>query len=60
VALSPNIERSCKSALSALSNYGERLREPVEAMFYRIHAQGRTSESPYCAWPRRWAMSSPQ
>jgi hypothetical protein len=60
VALSPNIERSCKSALSALSNYGERLREPVEAMFHRIHAQGRAYESPYCAWPRRWAMSSPQ
>jgi hypothetical protein len=59
-ALSPNIERSCKSALNALSNYGERLRDPVEAMFYRIHAQGRAYESPYCAWPRRWAMSSPQ
>jgi len=59
VALSPGIERSCKSALTALSTYGERLREPVEAMFQRIHAQGRAYESPYCAWPRRWAMGTP-
>ena len=58
VALSRNIERSCKSALAALSNYGERLREPVEAMLYRIQTQGRSSESPYCSRPTRWAATS--
>ena len=57
VALSHNIERSCRAAMGALSNYGERLREPVEAMFYRIHAQGRANESPYCSWPRKFAMA---
>jgi hypothetical protein len=58
IALSPNTERTCRSALTALSNYGERLREPVEAMLYRIHTQGRAHESSACLWPRRWAMSS--
>ena len=57
VALSHNIERSCRAAMGALSNYGERLREPVEAMFYRIHVQGRAYESPYCSWPRKFAMA---
>ena len=59
VAVAPTIERSCRSALNALSTYGERLREPVEAMFHRIHSQGRAYESPHCAWPRRWAMNTP-
>jgi serine/threonine protein kinase len=58
VALSRNMERTCRSAMGALSNYGERLREPVEAMFYRIHTQGRALESPYCSWPRKWAMGT--
>ena len=58
IALSPTIERTCRSAQNALSNYGERLREPVEAMLYRIHTQGRAHESSACLWPRRWAMSS--
>jgi len=57
VALSQNIERSCRAAMGAFSNYGERLREPVEAMFHRIHAQGRAYESPYCSWPPRVAMA---
>ena len=59
VVVAPTIERSCRSALNALSTYGERLREPVEAMFHRIHSQGRAYESPHCAWPRRWAMNTP-
>ena len=60
IALSPNIERTCRSALTALSNYGERLREPVEAMLYRIHSQGRAHESSACLWPRKWASSATQ
>jgi len=51
VALAGSVERNCKAGLSALANYGERVREPVEAMMYRIHAQGRAFDSPYCAWP---------
>jgi hypothetical protein len=58
VALSRNIERSCKTAMGALSNYGERLREPVEAMLNRIHMQGRGYESPYCSLPPKWAMGT--
>jgi hypothetical protein len=41
VALAGNAERNCKAGLSAIANYGERVREAVEAMLYRIHAQGR-------------------
>ena len=51
VALAGNVERNCKAGLSAMANYGERVREAVEAMLYRIHAQGRAYDSPYCAWP---------
>jgi serine/threonine protein kinase len=58
VALSRNIERSCRYALGALSNYGEPLRGPVEAMFNRIHMQGRGYETPYCSWPPQWAADA--
>jgi hypothetical protein len=55
VALAGSVERNCKAGLSAMTNYGERVREPVEAMLYRIHAQGRANDSPYCAWPPNWS-----
>ncbi len=56
VALAGSVERNCKAGQSAIANYGERLREPVEAMLYRIYTQGRAYESPYCAWPPTWAV----
>ncbi len=56
VALAGSVERNCKAGLSAITNYGERVREPVEAMLYRIHTQGRAYESPYCAWPPNWSL----
>ncbi|HET9762613.1 MAG TPA: hypothetical protein VFR50_03820 [Casimicrobiaceae bacterium] len=51
LALSGSAEPTCVAALNALANYGERLRGPVEAVLYRIHAQGRSLDSPWCAWP---------
>jgi len=57
VALAGSVERNCKAGLSAMANYGERVREPVEAMLYRIHAQGRAYDSPYCAWPPNWSTT---
>jgi hypothetical protein len=53
-ALARNADRSCRTALSAYANFGERLRTPAEALIYRIHAQGRSYDSPYCAWPPDW------
>jgi len=58
VALARNVESNCRAALSAIANYGERLRGPVEAMLYRIHAQGRAYESPYCTWPPNWVVGT--
>ena len=58
VALAKNVEWNCKAAQNAIANYGERLREPVEAMLYRIYSQGRAYESPYCTWPPNWAVSA--
>lgn len=59
LALSRNLDRSCRSALGALANFGERLREPVESFMSRLYAQGRDDDSPYCvqrttrsAWSR--------
>lgn len=48
LALSGNLDRSCRAALGALAVHGERLREPVEALFARLYAQGRDDDSPYC------------
>ncbi len=52
VALARNDERICRAALGALSMHGERLREPVESLLYRLQAQRRDDDSPSCAWPR--------
>jgi len=51
LALAGNGEARCIAALDALSSYGERMRGPVEAMFYRMRSQGRGTYSPACAWP---------
>jgi hypothetical protein len=56
VALATDVERNCVTALNAIATYGERLREPAEAMLYRIYTQGRGVESPYCAWPPNRAV----
>jgi len=56
VALAGSIEQNCKAARNAIANYGERMREPAEAMLNRIYTQGRAYESPYCAWPPTWAV----
>jgi hypothetical protein len=58
LAVSGNVERTCQSALNALANYGEPLRGPVEAVLYRIHAQGRGYDSSACAWPPNWSAIS--
>lgn len=50
VALTTDLDRSCRAALGAYNMYGERLRGPVQAMIYRVHAQGRDRESTSCRW----------
>ena len=60
VALTRNADRVCHVALGALAVYGERLREPVDALLYRLHAQGRGDDSPYCAWPGSRVTRTPQ
>ncbi len=49
VALTRNADRVCHVALAALAAYGERLREPVDALLYRL--RGRGDDSPNCALP---------
>jgi hypothetical protein len=51
VALTRNADRVCHVALAALAAYGERLREPVDALLSRLRAQGRGDDSPNCALP---------
>lgn len=50
-ALSRNLDRSCRTALGALATFGNRMREPVEALLLRLHEQGRADDSPNCVWP---------
>ena len=56
--LARDVDRSCRTALGALANYGERMKEPVEAMLHRLYSQGRGLDSPYCAWPPTWAATN--
>ena len=51
VALTRNADLACRAALGALATYGERLREPVDALLYRVHVQGRSDGSRDCTWP---------
>ncbi len=51
LALTRNLDRSCRTALGAVASFGDRMREPVEALLSRLHAQGRADDSPYCVWP---------
>ena len=54
IALTGNIDRTCRSALSAYASFGEPLRVPVQAMVYRVHSLGRGYANPSCAWPSYW------
>jgi hypothetical protein len=54
LALSPSIDRQCRSALAAVASHGERLRAPTEAMLARIRSWGRSQESSFCRWPPSW------
>jgi hypothetical protein len=58
LALSGDAGRSCSAGLHALATYGERLLKPVEALFYRVQAQGRGQDVPACAWPPNWSAVS--
>jgi len=59
VALARNDERVCRAALGALSSHGERMREPVESLLYRLHSQRRDDGAPSCSWPRSRLAGSP-
>ena len=58
LALTGDVDRRCVAAMTALGSYGERLRRPVEAMYYRLHAQGRGIDSQACAWPPNGSFMS--
>ena len=55
LAVSKDLDRTCRSALSMVASYGPRLKPPVEAMFARIDARGQARGAPYCSWPPRWS-----
>ena len=50
LVLARDTDRVCRSMLGALASYGERLRDPVEAMLDRLQSRGRGEESAYCNW----------
>ena len=58
LALSPSVDRQCRSALAAVASHGERLRGPTEAMLARIRTWGRSQESSFCRWPPSWWASN--
>jgi hypothetical protein len=58
VALSNDLDATCRAALSAYSRFGERLRTPVQAMLYRVHSLGGAYAYPSCASPSFWASAA--
>jgi hypothetical protein len=58
LALTADVDTRCIATLNAVATYGERMRRPVEAMFYRLHSQGRGIGSQACAWPPNGAVLS--
>jgi hypothetical protein len=58
VALTKDLDATCRAALSAYSYFGERLRAPVQAMLSRVHALGGAYAYPSCAWPSFWATAA--
>jgi hypothetical protein len=58
VALTNDLDTTCRAALSAYSRFGERLRAPVQAMLSRVHALGGAYAYPSCAWPSFWATAA--
>jgi hypothetical protein len=58
VALTNDMDATCRAALSAYSRFGERLRTPVQAMLYRVHALGGAYAYPSCAWPPFWTVAA--
>jgi len=58
VAVTGDLDLSCRAVLSSIASYGDPMRRPVRAMMERIHAYGRTRESPNCNWPAQWVATS--
>lgn len=58
LAVSGQLDRTCRTALGLVASYGEPLKAPAEALLARIYSRGRSAESPYCAWPPNWAAVS--
>ena len=51
LALTDDVDTTCRSAVRAYATFGQRLRVPVEALLQRAHAQGRDYDAPACAGP---------
>ena len=58
VALSDDVDATCRVALSAYSRFGEPLRTAVQAMLYRVHALAGAYAYPSCAWPSLWTTDA--
>jgi hypothetical protein len=58
LTLTADVDARCVATLNAVATFGERMRKPVEAMFYRLHAQGRAIGSQPCAWPPNSSLVS--
>jgi hypothetical protein len=58
LALTADVDARCVATLNAVATYGDRMRKPVEAMFYRLHSQGRGIGSQPCAWPSNSSLAS--
>jgi hypothetical protein len=57
LALTADVDTRCLATLNAV-RLTAIVRKPVEAMFYRLHTQGRAVGSQACAWPPNGSLLS--
>lgn len=56
LASTPNLAQFCDQLLEQRTHFGEKLKEPIDAVFRRIQERGQ-SDTPGCAYPPQWKGS---
>ncbi len=54
LSVSPNVNRSCHSALSSVASHGQKMRMPAEALLLRAQDRVDVTQAPQCQFPPKW------
>ncbi len=54
LSVSPDVNRSCHSALSSVASHGQKMRMPAEALILRAQDRVDVIRAPQCQFPPKW------